>query len=124
MIKKDQLKNSNKIKKESLPKIITNIYGILAVMFVLIPEWLAEITLSISKDQLKDQIIDTKDYWESNPYLFVSALTIKELRLFACKLEINGYSSENQSSLKKRVLKKLKSRNSNIFKGNTKGLSL
>lgn len=106
----DQPKNSKNIKPESLPKLVTNIYGILAVLFVLIPEWIAELTLSISDNKFKDEIIDTKDYWSKNPYLFVSSMTIKELRLFAYKLKLYGYASENKTSLKKRILKKLKMR--------------
>lgn len=107
------MKNSNEspknenIKPESLPKILTNIYGILAVVFVLIPEWIAELTLSIHKDQYSDEIIKTNDLWKKNTYIYISSLSIKELRRYAYKLKINGYASENQNALKARILKRL-----------------
>tara|TARA_Y100001968_G_C19451634_1_gene769089 strand:+ start:7940 stop:8284 length:345 start_codon:yes stop_codon:yes gene_type:complete len=98
------------VKPKSSNKILTNFYGVLAVIFVLIPEWIAELTLSISEKEYKDDIINVKNFWAKNPFLFVSSLTIKELRLLAYKLKIHGYASENQHGLQKRVIKKLNKR--------------
>ncbi len=104
------LQGKDNIKKDNHSRLINNLYGILAVIFVLIPEWMAEFTLSINKEEFNDNQISIKKYSRINPYYFVSTMTTKELRALARELKINGYSADTHLLLQRRILKRLKIR--------------
>ncbi len=99
-------KNKNGLNPPS--KTLIKIYGILAILLVIIPEWLAEVTLGIenrshNKDLPKKNII-----WNTNPELKISIMSIRELRELAMHLKIQCYARENKDFLKIRILKKIK----------------
>tara|TARA_Y100001968_G_scaffold119043_1_gene108479 strand:+ start:1026 stop:1373 length:348 start_codon:yes stop_codon:yes gene_type:complete len=109
------MKNRKNIKKNILiPKkkdFMISIYGLMAVIFVLIPEWIAEYGINLNNDQFKN-ILPRKSIFDvNNPYLYIAGMSIKELRSMASKLDIWGYSSEDKKSLSKRILKKLSKKN-------------
>ena len=104
------LQDKDNIKKDNHSRLINNFYGFLAVIFVLIPEWMAEFTLSINKEEFNDNQISIKRYSRINPYYFVETMSTKELRALARELKINGYSADTHSLLQKRILKRLKIR--------------
>ncbi len=89
-------------------KIVINIYGLLAILLVIIPEWIAELTLTLGNNSKKNLLPKTDTVWDTNLELKLSTMSIKELRSLALKLKINGYSRETRDSLSKRLLKNSK----------------
>tara|TARA_Y100001968_G_C19143702_1_gene612691 strand:+ start:362 stop:730 length:369 start_codon:yes stop_codon:yes gene_type:complete len=106
--------NKNKEKLDNQfddpPKLLINIYGILAILFIIIPEWMAEIAITLGNGSHEDRIPIKSNDWNTKPDLKLSTMNIRELRHLAKELKIHGYSNENQQTLSKRILKKLNSR--------------
>ena len=95
--------------QEKVSRILINIYGIMAIIFVLIPEWIAEIGITIENDHFKNELPKYSEKMKDT-FIYISSLEIKELRKIAIKLKIHGYSNENKRSLKKRILKAIKTK--------------
>ena len=89
-------------------KLIVNLYSLLAVLLVLIPEWIAEIAITIGNNSNKLILPSADSIWFHKPDLILSRMSIKELRLLAYDMRLINYSSESKESLSKRLLKKLK----------------
>ena len=87
-----------------------NIYNILAILIVIIPEFFAELIYSIEVSQHKAILPNEGDAWENDTELKLSKMNIYELRLMAKRLSIHGYSSENRTSLIRRINRKSKNR--------------
>mgnify|MGYP001349198807 CR=1 FL=1 len=98
------------MKKEGFQKHIDkariNIYNILAILIVIIPEFFAELIYSIEVSQHKDELPKEGDIWEQNLELKLSRMNILELRLMAKELSIHGYSNETRNSLVRRIMKR------------------
>ena len=101
---------NNQLPKE-LDKARINIYNILAILIVIIPEFFAEIIYSLGDSQYNNKLPIQGEAWENNKELKLSRMTIYELRLIAQKISIYGYSNENRTSLIKRILRKSNKRN-------------
>ena len=86
---------------------MVRLYGLIAVIIVIIPEWLAELTFSISKFDFEKQLPWNNDYWQTQPELRLAAMNIKELRALAMSLKIQGYAAEPKEVLSKRIEKHL-----------------
>ena len=95
---------------KNLERARINIYNILAILIVIIPEYMAELIYSIEVSQHKDILPVEGDAWESDTELVLSKMNIYELRLIAKRLSIHGYSSENRNSLIRRIYRKTKKR--------------
>tara|TARA_Y100001968_G_scaffold50564_1_gene41239 strand:- start:16352 stop:16726 length:375 start_codon:yes stop_codon:yes gene_type:complete len=108
--KENKFSTSNKA-----PKILVNFYGIMAVIFVIVPEWIAEFGIRLENYDLNNELPKNKNTIDKDTYLYISNLEINQLRLMASKLRIMGYSAENKRSLQKRILKSLKRRKSIEF---------
>ena len=109
---------SNKIKQLYMPKkqdIIITFYGFMAIVFVLIPEWIAEYGISFDNNQFKNNLPSKNDFDNNRYPLFIYEMNLKELRELALKLKIYGYSSENKRNLSERIHRKIKERSSNDF---------
>ena len=102
------MKNSD-IQK-SIDKVRINIYNILAVLIVIIPEFFAELIYTIEMSQHKSKLPDEGDAWENNTELKLSKMNIYQLRLMAKQFRIHGYSNENRNSLIRRIKRKSKKR--------------
>ena len=100
---------NNKLEK-NIEKARINLYNILAILIVIIPEYLAEIIYSIEVSQNKGILPKEGDAWQNNTELKLSKMNIYELRLMAKRLSIHGYSNENKNSLIRRINKKSKKR--------------
>ena len=100
---------SNKF-KTNLEKARINIYNILAILIVIIPEFFAELIYAIEISQHNNRIPKEGDAWANNTELKLSKMNIYELRLMAKKLYIHGYSNENRNSLIRRIKRKTKKR--------------
>ena len=95
---------NNKFEK-NLERARINLYNILAILIVIIPEFFAELIYSIEATQHKSILPYEGDAWEKDTELILSKMNIYELRLMAKKLCIHGYSNENRNSLIKRINK-------------------
>tara|TARA_Y100001968_G_C18810340_1_gene459818 strand:- start:72 stop:395 length:324 start_codon:yes stop_codon:yes gene_type:complete len=102
------------MKKNNLDKNLEqariNIYNILAIIIVIIPEYFAEIIYSIETSQHKSTIPNEGDAWKNNNELKLSKMNICELRKLAKKLCLHGYSNENRNSLIRRINRRSKKR--------------
>ena len=100
---------NNKLEK-NLEKARINLYSILAILIVIIPEYFAELIYSIEVSKHKSILPNEGDAWENDTELKLSKMNIYELRLMAKRLSIHGYSNENRNSLIRRINKKSKNR--------------
>tara|TARA_Y100001968_G_scaffold236802_1_gene220112 strand:+ start:390 stop:722 length:333 start_codon:yes stop_codon:yes gene_type:complete len=100
---------NNKLEK-NLEKARINIYNFLAIIIVIIPEYIAELIYSVEATQHKSILPYEGDAWEKDIELRLSKMNIYELRLMAKRISIHGYSNDNRNSLIRRILKKSKKR--------------
>ena len=100
---------NNKL-EENLEKARINLYSILAILIVIIPEYLAELIYTFEVSRHKDVLLSEGDAWEKDTELKLSKMNIYELRLMAKRLGVHGYSNENRNSLIKRITIKSKRR--------------
>ena len=100
------MKNNNL--KKNIEKAKINIYNILAILIVIIPEFFAELIYTLEASQHKSLLPSEGEAWENNTELKLSKMNIFELRLMAKKLRIYGYSSDNRNSLIRRIERKSK----------------
>ncbi len=83
---------NNKLEK-NLEKARINLFNILAILIVIVPEYIAELIYSIEVSQHKSILQNEGDAWENEIELRLSKMNIYELRLMAKKLSIHGYSN-------------------------------
>ena len=89
--------------KKHIEKARINIYNILAILIVIIPEFFAELIYSIEISKDKSLLPNEGEAWEINTELKLSKMNIYELREHAKNLRIHGYSGENRNSLIRRI---------------------
>ena len=94
--------------QNNIEKAKINIYNILAIIIVIIPEFFAELIYTIEASQHKSSLPIEGEAWKHNTELKLSKLNIFELRLMAKELGIYGYSTDNRNSLIRRIERKLK----------------
>ncbi|CAI8176898.1 MAG: Uncharacterised protein [Prochlorococcus marinus str. MIT 9215] len=97
-------------KLHPLPKGLVELYGLIAVLVVLIPEWLAEGTLNMDISNGEKQLPLRTRAWQTLPELRLAAMNMKDLRQLARHLKVWGYASESRDQLSKRLLRRLKRR--------------
>ena len=100
---------NNKFEK-NLERARINLYNILAILIVIIPEYFAELIYSIEVSQHKDILPKEGEAWDKDTELKLSKMNIYELRLIARRLSIHGYSNENRNTLIRRINRKSKKR--------------
>ena len=96
--------------QKHIEKAKINLYNILAILIVIIPEFFAELIYTIETSQHKNLLPNEGDAWKKNTELKLSKMNIYELRLMSKELGIHGYSSDNRNSLIRRIHKKSKRR--------------
>ena len=101
--------NKNDLNKK-IEKARINLYNILAILIVIIPEFFAELIYTIEISQSKGVLPNEGEAWQNNTELKLSKMNIYELRLMAKQLRIHGYSSDNRNSLIRRIGRKSKRR--------------
>ena len=102
---KDNKEYRNTSSNKQKSSIYINIYSILAIIIVIIPEKIAEAIFSTGIYQGKSQIPRNGKAWEIEPELRLSKMNLKEIRMFAKKLKLIGYSNEGRDLLSKRIIK-------------------
>ena len=95
------MKNNNF--QKNFEKVRINIYNILAILIVIIPEFFAELIYTLETSQHKSLLPNEGEAWENDAELKLSKMNIYDLRLMAKNLHIYGYSSDNRNSLIKRI---------------------
>ena len=96
--------------QREIEKARINIYSILAILIVIIPEFFAEFIYEIGMSQQSNVLPKESDAWRNNEELKLSKMNILQLRLLAQKLSIHGYSNENRNSLIRRITRKSQNR--------------
>ena len=92
--------------KKQLEKARINLYNILAILIVIIPEFFAELIYTMEVSQHKNILPNQGEAWVNNTELKLSKMNMYELRLMAKELRIIGYSCDNRSILIRRIERK------------------
>ncbi len=87
---------------------MVELYGLLAVLVVLIPEWLADGTLSMDLRKRGDSMPMTTRAWRTLPELQLASMNLRELRQLAKRWRIWGYSSDPRNQLTQRLLQRMR----------------
>ncbi|MFN7678041.1 MAG: hypothetical protein ACK5QW_05520 [Cyanobacteriota bacterium] len=91
-----------------LPRGLVELYGLLAVLFVLVPEWMAGGALFGFREVRRGSVLPvTTQAWQRVPELRLASLTMVGLRQLARAERIRGYASMGRDRLTQRLLKKL-----------------
>jgi hypothetical protein len=99
----------NQRRLHPLPRGLVELYGLLAVLFVLVPEWMAGGAMqTIPGVNPGDPLPVTASAWRRLPELRLAALSLAQLRLLARRLRLRGYASQGRDRLTFRILKRLK----------------
>jgi len=94
-----------------LPKGLVELYGLLAVLFVLVPEWMAESALSgLRQSRVGSAVPIPSSAWQRIPELRLAAMSLRELRQLARELRLWGYPSLNREQLNSFLLRKIQAR--------------
>ena len=97
-----------------LPKGLVELYGLLAVLFVLVPEWMAGSALfGFASNRTGSELPPAAAAWRKLPELRLANMTLAELRLLARQLRLRGYASLGRDRLTARLLARLKRRKAN-----------
>ena len=100
--------NKDKRPQANTPsKAITNLYALIAIVIVIIPELIADLGIKLTSNAFRTEIKETDDIWNELPELRLSRMSLVELRNLAKEMRFLGYARENRKSLTKRLLKKL-----------------
>ena len=113
MPSKSKQKKYKKLKP--LPIGLVRVYGLIAIIGILIPEWIAEKIISMSLINSEEKLPHNTKLWEAQPDLLLSTMSFRELRHLAMKLRIKHYASKNKSALSKRILSQIHHENLNPF---------
>ena len=91
-----------------LPRGLVELYGLLAVLFVLVPEWMAGGALLGFKGQRRgSELPPTAAAWRKLPELRLAALSLAELRQLAHSLKIPAYMVDRRDRLTARLLRRI-----------------
>jgi len=91
-----------------LPRGLVELYGLLAVLFVLVPEWMAGSALfGFREGREGSDLPVTTQAWQRLPELRLASLTLAGLRRLARQERIRGYPAMGRDRLTQRLLKRL-----------------
>ncbi len=94
-----------------LPPGLVELYGLLAVLFVLVPEWMAGGALLGFQDGWRgSELPAPSGAWKRLPELRLASLNLAELRQLAHERRLIGYSRQSRQELTTRLLRHLKAR--------------
>ncbi len=106
-------KNSESEKQElaleikSVSKQLMRLYAFLAIIIVVIPEFIAETVIGFFNINESKQIRSLSSDWKQNPELWLSNLTFQELRMLAKELGYKEYTRDTKEILYRKLLRKL-----------------
>jgi hypothetical protein len=91
-----------------LPPGLVELYGLLAVLFVLVPEWMAGgalLGLRLGREDADLPLASAA--WQKLPELRLATLSLAELRQLARQKGIRGYGRLDRQRLTRRLLQRL-----------------
>ena len=92
-----------------LPRGLVELYGLLAVLFVLVPEWMAGSALFGFRETRDGSLLPPPSgAWKRLPELRLASLSLSEMRLLARQLGLRGYGRDSRERLTARLLKRLR----------------
>jgi hypothetical protein len=92
-----------------LPRGLVELYGLLAVLFVLVPEWMASGALfGFREGRQGSELPPPSGAWKRLPELRLASLNLAELRQLAREQRVIGYSRQNRQDLTAHLLRRLK----------------
>ena len=91
-----------------LPRGLVELYGLLAVLVVLVPEWMAGgALLGFAGQRRGEALPPAAAAWRKVPELKLASMSLAELRLLARQLRLGGYAVERRDRLTARLLKRI-----------------
>ncbi len=91
-----------------LPRGLVELYGLLAVVFVLVPEWMASGALLGFRSQREGAPLPPPALaWQKVPELRLASLNLAELRQLAGELGLRGYGRLARGPLTRLLLRQL-----------------
>ncbi len=91
-----------------LPRGLVELYGLLAVLFVLVPEWMAGGALNGFRDAREgSELPSPSGAWQRLPELHLATMGLAQLRLMGRRLRVRGYAGMNRQKLTARLLRQL-----------------
>jgi hypothetical protein len=94
-----------------LPRGLVELYGLLAVLFVLVPEWMAGGALFGFRDARQGSDLPLpSSAWSRLPELRLATLSLAQLRFLARSERLPGYASLSRERLSARLLLRLRQR--------------
>ena len=94
-----------------LPRGLVELYGLLAVLFVLVPEWMAGGALFGFRDGRSGSDLPIpSSAWNRLPELRLATLNLAQLRLLARSERLPGYAVLTRDKLTARLLQRLRQR--------------
>jgi hypothetical protein len=92
-----------------LPPGLVELYGLLAVLFVLVPEWMAGgALLGLRFGREATDLPVASAAWRKLPELRLATLNLAELRQLARQEHIQGYGRLDRQRLTRRLLQRLR----------------
>lgn len=92
-----------------LPRGLVELYGLLAVLFVLVPEWMAGSALGRLPDGASGSDLPVRSSaWSRIPELHLATLNLREMRLLAREEHLWGYSRLSRQALSDQLLRRLR----------------
>ncbi len=94
-----------------LPRGLVELYGLLAVLVVLVPEWMASgALLGFGQQRRGDPLPPSSQAWLRLPELRLASMTLAQLRQLAAELGLGGYAGLGREPLTARLLPRLRRR--------------
>ena len=94
-----------------MPRGLVELYGLLAVLFVLVPEWMAGSAMAgLQPGREGSELPMTTMAWRRVPELRLAAMTLRELRQLARELKLWGYAGQNRDQLTRSLLRRIQAR--------------
>ena len=94
-----------------LPRGLVELYGLLAVLFVLVPEWMAGSALgTLPEGAAGAELPVRSSAWSRIPELHLATLSLQEMRLLAREEHLWGYSRLTRQALNDQLLRRLRGR--------------
>ena len=93
-----------------LPRGLVELYGLIAVLVVLIPEWMAHGTLNLDPSGAQASLPMRSRAWRSLPELRLAAMTMAEMRFLAREMMLFHYAMDSRNALTARLLRRLRRR--------------
>ncbi|MFM7086495.1 MAG: hypothetical protein ACKOXO_05840 [Cyanobium sp.] len=94
-----------------LPPGLVELYGLLAVLVVLVPEWMASGALFGFREGRRGALLPpASGAWRRLPELRLATMNLAELRLLAQERRLWGYGRDSRAVLTARLLQRLRQR--------------